>query len=156
VDERASTPASAPAPAPGPAETNGHGLEEIREQFLRVLLERFESGGLPAYDYTQRVQRVESAMSASEMVGIVEAPPPQEPALDVVDMLRLSRTPELKTPGGRRPRFWWMILLGFFFVVLMIVGLWLVAHARSLHNSGGSGNAGAITPPAAVVAGPAR
>lgn len=115
--------------------------DELREHFLLRLLDRFEGGGLSAYEYASRVRRLEGAIDATEMANIADAPPSGEPALDVVDMLRLSRPLPVDKPGGRRPRFWWMAVMAFFFVVLLLVGLWLVAHARSLHDSGNLGSA---------------
>jgi hypothetical protein len=127
------------------------GLEAAREDFLRRLLERLESGQLPASEYTERVLRLERATSVADMAEIAGGSEPVS-GLDPVDMLLLARS--TKSAGqpaaaGNRPRYFIIGVLLFFFVVLLVVGLWLASHARALHNSGGVG----VVPAAASYSG---
>lgn len=132
MNGRAPSPAAVPVPVPSGAA----GTEEAREHYLQRLLDRLEGGEIEPYEYTRRVQRLEGAAGVSDMAEIVEAPVSKEQALDAVDMLLLSQRTQPRVPGGQRPKFFWMALMAVFFVVLMALGLWLMSHAKALHNSG--------------------
>ena len=121
------------------------GLDEAREHYLLLLLARFEAGELESAEYFRRVHQVQFANSVAAMAQVVDAPVATEPALDPVDLLLLSRPMPKKTPGGSRPRWWWMAVMAFFFLVLILVGLWLVAHIRQLRNSGNLGTVAAVS-----------
>jgi hypothetical protein len=129
-------------------------LDEGREQYEELLLRRFESGALEAYEYTRRVGALGTATSASAMAEIVDAPatPEAKPALDPVDLALLARAPARPT-GDRRKPFVWLAVVGVFFFVLLLIGMWLVAHTRALPNSGNVGvvPAGALGAPHAAV-----
>jgi hypothetical protein len=125
----------------------GASLERAREDFLRHLLERVESGAVPASEYPERVRLLELATTVDEMAEIATAAPAAAPALDPVDMLLLARTAKQQAGAARRPRYFIVAVLLFFFVVLLVAGLWLAAHARALHNSGNVGTvAGRVVP----------
>jgi len=138
------------------ATPRGAPLDEVREQYLQLLLERFEKGELQAYEYTRRVRQVELAASIRQMVEIVEAPSAPEPALDAVDMLQLARTSSPLTAQRKGVRLVWPIVIGVFFVILLAVGMWLVGHAKALHGTSNGGvGSGVVTPfVPAVTAGP--
>jgi hypothetical protein len=113
-------------------------LDQAREDALRRLLQRFEAGALSAPEYTERVRMVERSTSLVEMAELSEAATRPEPVLDPVDILLLAR-PAQQLAGKRRPRYFIVAVLLFFFVVLLVVGIWLAAHARTLHKSGNLG-----------------
>lgn len=133
------------------AGSGGIPSEQDREDVLRRLLERFEAGQLPADEYTRRVDAVRHAASVADMVVAAEAPAEAGPTLDAVDALLLARQSHSRGPAARRPRYLWAGMFLFFMLVLVVVGLWLVAHAKSLHNSG---NTGTLTPAALVASVP--
>ncbi|MHB8439959.1 MAG: hypothetical protein ACYDD4_12475 [Acidimicrobiales bacterium] len=117
-------------------------LDGAREQYLTLLLDRFEKGGLEPYEYTSRVRAIELATTVDRMAQIVEAPVSRDPRLDAVDMAILARQAAAAANLGkssRGRRMLWPALLAFLFVILLVVGLWLAGHAKALHNSGGSG-----------------
>jgi hypothetical protein len=123
-------------------------LMDEREDFLRRLLERYESGQLAAPEYTERVGQLERATTVSDMAEIAEGTSEPVPGLDPVDMLLLARSAQSnRQPGAAesRPRYFVIGVLLFFFAVLLVVGLWLVSHARALHNSGNPGAAPAVS-----------
>lgn len=138
MDERAQ---AAGTSATGAESRAGAEMEKVREECLRRLLERVESGRLPVPEYTERVRQLERATSVADMVEIAEDAAHPGPGLDPVDMLLLARSTKAAGPpaGASRPRYFLIGVLLFFFVVLLVVGLWLVSHARALHNSGGVG-----------------
>lgn len=127
-------------------------LDSTREQYLALLLRRFEDSAFDAYEYARRVRAVEIAASASAMADIVEAPVTTEPVLDPVDMMLLARNSSSPQVRDRRKSYVWLVVVGVFFVVLMVVGMWLVSHAKALQNSGNLG-LGAPAPAAAAHAG---
>ncbi|HMK62191.1 MAG TPA: hypothetical protein VK386_01115 [Acidimicrobiales bacterium] len=149
MDDHALSDRAASAPASA--------LEEAREHYLLLLLGRFEAGKLECYEYFRRVHMVESATSLAAMAEFVDAPLASPPDLDPVDMLLLSRQRQTqdKELGGRRPRWWWIAVMAFFFLVLLMVGIWLVAHARQLRNSGNLGTVAAVSTASAQVSSPA-
>lgn len=137
-----------------PAGAAGIPSEQDREDVLRRLLERFEAGRMPADEYTRKVQAVQRAATLSDMVAAAEAPSDDMGAmrhLDAVDALLLARQAQSKAGPARRPRYVWAGMLLFFMLVLIVVGAWLVAHAKALHNSG---NTGTVSPSALVVSSP--
>jgi hypothetical protein len=136
------------APAPGGTPS----LDEAREHFLELLLGRFESGTLGAYDYAQRVRAVELASTVAAMADVVDAPTHPETSLDPVDMLLMARATSGRGHRDRRKPYVWLAVVGAFFLVLLVIGMWLVAHARALHDSGNLGARSA--PPAAVTGAP--
>ena len=125
-------------------------LDGTREQFLALLLRQFEGAAFDAYEYARRVRAIEMATSASAMADIVEAPVTSEPTLDPVDMMLLARNSSSPQVRDRRKSYVWLAVIGAFFVVLMIVGMWLVSHAKALQNSGNLGLRG----PAPALAAP--
>ena len=143
-----------PQVAVGGSAAPGDSPERAREDFLRRLLEHLESGALSVPEYTERVCQLDRATTIADMAEIAEAAPRAEPALDPVDMLLLSRSAKEPAEGARRPRYFIIGVLLFFFVVLLAVGLWLVSHARSLHNSGNLGTVAAATASAPATAAP--
>ncbi|MHB8680534.1 MAG: hypothetical protein ACYDA2_00350 [Acidimicrobiales bacterium] len=108
--------------------------QAIREQYLRSLLERFEAGALDAYEYSRRVRSLELAQTVPQMAAIVEAPPPNEPAYDAVDLLLMAKAASTVPEKKSGVRLFWPVLLAFFLVILLAVGLWLASHARQLHS----------------------
>lgn len=130
--------APAPGSEPDPA--------RAREDHLRRLLTRVETGGLDAYEYARRVRALEEAPTAESMAEIVDAPVADQ-RLDPVDLALLARcaAPE---HAARRQRTVWLAVVGIFFVVLMVLGLWLVSHTRSL-GSGGMARPWTVVPSSA-------
>ena len=128
----------------------GASLDGAREEFLGLLLQRFESGAFDAYEYNQRVRALERAATIEAMVDIVDAPVVTESPLDAVDMLLLANATPARARGERKKAYVWLVVVGIFFVVLLMIGMWLVAHARALQNSGNLG----MAPAAAVQAPP--
>lgn len=125
--------------------------EQDREDVLERLLQRFETGQLPADEYTRRVLAVQRAATVADMVGAAEAPSDEGRVVDAVDALLLARQAQSKTGPARNPRYVWAGMFLFFMLVLVVLGLWLVAHAKALRNSG---NIGTLTPAALVVTAP--
>ena len=123
-------------------------LDQAREEQLRRLLSRLETGGLDAYEYARRVRALEDATSIPAMVEIVDAPTAEQ-KLDPVDLALLARRAGENQVNGQR-RSPWLAVVAIFFVVLLALGMWLVSHARALDNSGGSG---VVVPVVLVVAG---
>jgi hypothetical protein len=117
----------------------GASLDGAREQFLGLLLRRFESGAFDAYEYSQRVRALELAATVEAMADIVEAPVVTESSLDAVDMLLLANATPARARGERKKPYVWLVVVGIFFVVLLMVGMWLVSHAKALQNSGNLG-----------------
>lgn len=121
--------------------------EQDREDVLRRLLQRFETGQLPADEYTSRVQAVQRAATVGDMVAAAEAPSDVASVVDAVDALLLARQTQSKAGPARSPRYVWAGMFLFFMLVLVVLGMWLVAHAKALHNSG---NTGTLVPAALV------
>ena len=115
------------------------GLDRAREEHLRALLVRLESGELDAYEYARRVHVVEQADTEAAMAEVVSVPRAAEPALDAVDLALLARRAAANPERDRRRRYVWLAAMAVFFVVLLAVGMWLVSHARAVQQSGNLG-----------------
>ena len=131
----------------------GDSQAQYREKFLTQLLQRFESGALDAYEYSQRVRAIELATSAVQMADIVLAPAGKEPTLDAVDMMRMAQASSTMKGKDPRVRYIWLVAMVVALVVLTVVGLWLADHAKAIHDNPG-GVVGALMA-SAVVAGAA-
>src|SRR5579872_643500 len=117
MDERAQ---AAGTPATGADIRAGAELETVREEFLRRLLERVESGRMPVPEYTERVRQLELSTTVADMAEIAEDAAQPGSGLDPVDMLLLARSTKSagEAAGARRPRYFIIGVLLFFFVVL--------------------------------------
>lgn len=134
-----------------PAADGTPSLDGAREEFLSLLLQRFETGAFDAYEYSRRVRAIELAPTLPAMADVVDAPVADEPKLDPVDMLLLSRATPTRPRRTRGKPTVLLVVVGVFFIVLLAVGMWLVSHARALQNSGNLG----MRPAAASVVTPA-
>lgn len=114
----------------------GETVDSAREQYLTLLLDRFESGSLEAYEYTRRVKALEMATSVDQMADIVSSAPRPEAPLDPVDLMVLARSSSTMSTQERRAKWVWPVIAGVFLLVLMVVGLWLVAHAKAIQSHG--------------------
>lgn len=122
-----------------PAADGTPSLDGAREEFLELLLRRFETGDFDAYEYSRRVRAIELAPTLTAMADVVDAPVVAEPTLDPVDLLLLARSTPTRPRGRRGKPTVLLVVVGVFFIVLLAVGMWLVSHARALQNSGNLG-----------------
>ena len=121
-------------------------VDAVRESQLRRLLEKLEGGAIDASEYAGRVRALELSEDPAAMAAVVDAPAHEEPVLDAVDLVLLSR----QAQGAARrssPRVLLVAVMGIVFLVLLVLGLWLVAHARALHGSGSVGAVFAASSP---------
>ena len=130
----------------------GETVDAAREQYLTLLLDRFESGSLEAYEYTRRVKALEMATTVDQMADIVSSAPRPEAPLDPVDLMALSRSSSTMPAQERRVKWVWPVIVGVFLLVLMGVGLWLVAHTKAIQSHGTGVVTGALLVAAASAA----
>ncbi|MGH9030322.1 MAG: DUF1707 domain-containing protein [Acidimicrobiales bacterium] len=151
--------ASAPGNGNGSPRRSTPAIEPLsdaeREPILRHLLSAFERGELDAYEYTRRVQVVQTATSAIEMSAVLDPQglqvtgDPKRAPLDPVDLARMSAASRGTSRARTSNRYVPLVVVVVAFVMLVVMGMWLVGHVRATSSTNGA--SAASYAPASVV-----